>query len=47
MRVRVLIRRQAFEQCGERQLFEYSRDSEADAYYIPFLPKFRIKNLNE
>lgn len=40
--IKVLIRRREFEQYGERQSSEYSRDSEVGTYYTPFLPKFKL-----
>lgn len=40
--IKILFRRWEFGQYGERQLFEYSRDSEAGAYYTPFHPKFKL-----
>ena len=45
---KILIWWRRFEQCGVRQLSEYSRDNKADAYYTPFHPNFlnyKIKSL--
>lgn len=45
--IEVLIGRQEFERYGERQLFEYLRNSEANASYTLFHPKFRIKSFDQ